>query len=58
MTMFSAKPPFDLAAFLAVPAKVGTAGRRNARRAPTPPAAQPAAEPAGDAPQADDTPET
>lgn len=32
MTMFSIKPKFDLAEFLATPAPVGTARSRNARR--------------------------
>ncbi len=32
MTMFSIKPNFDLAEFLATPAPVGTARSRNARR--------------------------
>jgi len=32
MTMFSIKPNFDLAEFLAVPAPVGAARSRNARR--------------------------
>jgi hypothetical protein len=32
MTMFSIKPKFDLAEFLAVPAPVGAARSRNARR--------------------------
>ena len=31
MTMFSMKPKFDLAEFLAVPASVGAARSRNAR---------------------------
>ncbi len=32
MTMFSIKPKFDLAEFLATPAPVGVARSRNARR--------------------------
>lgn len=32
MTMFSMKPKFNLAEFLAVPAPVGTARSRNAKR--------------------------
>ncbi|MEI4233618.1 hypothetical protein [Roseovarius sp. D22-M7] len=40
MTMFSIKPDFDLAEFLASPAPVGSARARNARRRkmPTQPA--------------------
>jgi hypothetical protein len=37
MTMFSMKPKFDLAAFLAEPAKPGASRRRNTMKSARPP---------------------
>lgn len=56
MTMFSMKPKFDLAAFLAEPAKPGTSRRRNTMkpfRSPAPPEAATDDEPAAPGPGAE-----